>query len=98
MVIGPVGCSDCMRVCGAVVVCPGGVRIVYIRRALTGSSSTDVAPVTGSLVFCAPVCYIAVYCAAVFYSCLLFGGTDCVWLSVSVDWIMATDGAALVEG
>ena len=103
---GPVGCSDCLWVCCAVVVCPGGVRIVYIRRALTGSSSTDAAPVTGSLVFLAPVCCLVVYCAAGFYLCLLFGGTDCVFLAgdglffrqVSVDWIMATDGAALVEG
>ena len=29
---GPVGCSDWLRVCGAVVVWPGGVRIGYIRE------------------------------------------------------------------
>ena len=67
---GPLGCSDwlCrlswwawlagrrMSVCGAVVVCPGVVvRIEYIRHALAGSSSLDAAPVTGSLLFYAPV-------------------------------------------
>ena len=66
---GPLGCSDWlvrlswwawlasrrMSVRSAVVVYPGGVRIVYIRRALTGSSSLDAAPVTGSLLFYAPV-------------------------------------------
>ena len=50
-----VGCSDWLSVCGPVVACPGGVRIIYIRRAPTGSSSLDDAPVTGSLVFSAPV-------------------------------------------
>ena len=64
---GPVGCSDWLSVHGAVVVCPGGVRIGYIRRALTESSSLDAAPVTGSLVFSAPVCCLAVYCAAGFF-------------------------------
>ena len=29
---GPVGCSDWLSVRGAVVVCPGGVRIGYIRE------------------------------------------------------------------
>ena len=88
---GPLGCSDWlgrlswwvwlagrrMSVRSAVVVCPGGVRIVYIRRALTGSSSLDATPVTGSLLFYAPVCCLAVYCAAEFSSWVLFGGTDC---------------------
>ena len=57
---GPVGCSDWLTVRGAVIVYPGGVRIIYIRRAWTGSSSLDAAPVTGSLVFSAPVycCWI----------------------------------------
>ena len=102
---GPVGCSDWQRVCGAVVVWPGGVRIGYIRRVSSESSSTDAAPVTGSLVFSTPLDCLDVYCAAEFALCLLFGGTDCVWLAgfglffrqVSVNWIMATDGAALVE-
>ena len=60
---------------------------------------------TGSLVFSAPLDCLDVYCAAEFASCWLFCGTDCVWLAefglffrrVSVYWIMATDGAALVE-
>ena len=38
---GHVGCSDWLSVRSAVVVCPGGVRIMYIRKALTGSSSLD---------------------------------------------------------
>ena len=46
---GPVGCSDWLRVRGADVISPGGVRIGYIRKALCGRSSTDAAPVTGSL-------------------------------------------------
>ena len=62
---GPVGCSDWLSVRGVVVVCPGGVRIIYIRRARTGSSSLDAAPVTESLVLSSPVycicgCYLAV--------------------------------------
>ena len=32
---GPMGCSDWLSVRGAVVICPGGIRIGYIRRALT---------------------------------------------------------------
>ena len=95
-----------MSVRSAVVVCPGGVRIVYIRRALTGSSSLDVAPVTGSLLFCTPVCCLAVCCAAEFSSWVLFGGTDCIWLAgrglffrqVGVTLVMATDGAAATGG
>ena len=61
--------------------------------------------VSGSLVFSAPLDYLDVYCAAEFALCWLFCGTDCVWLAgfglffrrVSVYWIMATEGAALVE-
>ena len=67
------------------------------------SSSLDAAPVTGSLVFSAPVCCLAVYCAAGFYSWVLFGGTDCIWLAgrglfvrhVGVDLVMATFPAAV---
>ena len=103
---GPVGCFDWLSVRGPVVDCPGRVRIIYIRRARTGSSSLDATPVTGSLVFSAPVYCLAVYCAAGFYLWLLFGGTDCVWLAgcglffwrVRVDLSMATDGAAVVDG
>ena len=36
----------------------GGARIVYIRCALTGSSSLDAAPVTGSLTLL-PCCCVA---------------------------------------
>ena len=91
---------------GAVVTWPGGVRIGYIRRALRGRSSTDSTPVTGSLVFSAPLDCFDVYCAAEFALCWLFCGMDCVWLArfglfvrqqASVYWIMATEGAALVE-
>ena len=71
---GPLGCSDWLSVRGSVAGCPGGVRIIYIRRARTGSSSLDAEPVTGSLVFSAPVYCLAVYFAAGFYSWLLFGG------------------------
>ena len=99
---GPVDCSDWMRVCGAVDFL---LRIGYIRRALCERSSTDAAPVTGSLVFSALFDCLDVYCAAEFASCRLFCGTDCVWLAgfglsfrrVSVYWTMATEGVALVE-
>ena len=79
---GPVGCADWLSVRSAVVVRPGGVRIIYIRRARTRSSSLDATPVTGSLVFSVPVYCLAGYCTAGFYSWLLFGGTECVWLAV----------------
>ena len=100
-----VGCSDWLRVRGPVVISPGGVGISCIRKALCGRSSTDAPPVTGSLVFSAPLDYLDVYCAVEFVSCWLFCGMDCVWLAgfglffrrVSVYWIMATEGAALVE-
>ena len=114
---GPLGCSDWLVwlswwTCLAghrmsmrsAVVCPGGVRIVYIRRTLTGSSSLDATPVTGPLLFYAPVCCLAVYCAAEFYSWVLFGSTDCIWLAgrglffrqVGVNLVIMTDSAAAV--
>ena len=91
---------------GAVVVCPGVVRIEYKRRVLGGSSSLDAAPVTGSLLFYAPVCCLAEGCAAEVSSWVLFGATDCSWLAVcelflrrvSVTWIMVTDSAAATGG
>ena len=43
---------------------PRGVRIVYIRSEPAGSSSVNAAPVTGSLLFYAPVCCFAVCGAA----------------------------------
>ena len=45
---------------------PGVVGIGYKSHALTGSSSLDAAPVTGSLLFYAPVCRLAVCCATGF--------------------------------
>ena len=93
-----------MSVSGTVVVCPGVVRIEYKRHALAGSSSLDAAPVTGSLLFYAPVCCLAVCCAAEISWWVLFSGTDCIWLAgcglffrqlqVSVTLVMATDSAA----
>ena len=71
---GSVGCSDWLPVCGAIIFSPKRVRINYIhvRRAMCGRSSTNAAPVTGSLVFFAPLDCLSEYCA----SCLLFCGTD----------------------
>ena len=57
---------------------------VYKVRADRGSS-LDAAPVTGSLLFYAPVCCLAVYCGVGFSSWVLFGGIDCIWL-VDVDY------------
>ena len=65
-----------MSVRGAVVVCPGVVRIEYKRRVLAGSSSLDAVQVTGSLLFYAPVCCLTEGCAAEVSSWVLFGGTD----------------------
>ena len=64
------------------VICPGVFGIGYNGRALTGSSSLDTAPVTGSLLFNARVCHLAVCCAAGFSSCVLCGGGDNIWLAV----------------
>ena len=90
---------------GAVDFSPGGVRIGYIRGAMWDRSSTDAAPVTGSLVFSALFVCLDVYCAAAFASCRIFCSTDGVLLAgfglsfrrVSECWTMATEGAALVE-
>ena len=67
-----------------------------------GSSSFDTAPVTGSLLFNAPVCRLAVYCTAGFSSWVLFGGCDCIRLAVFRlflqrvigDFVTATDSDA----
>ena len=53
---------------GAAVTCPCVVGIEYKSRALTGSFSLDATPVTGSLLFYAPVCCLAVCYAAGFSS------------------------------
>ena len=95
-----------MSACGAVVVYPGVVRIEYKRRALVGSSSLDAAPVTGSLLFYAPVCCLANNCTTEVSSWVLFGGTDCCWLAVcglflrrfSVTWVMPTNSTAATGG
>ena len=63
------------------VVFPGGVRIVYIMSVFPGSSSFDPAPVTGSLLFYAPVCCLAMCCAAEYSSRVLFGGAVRIWLA-----------------
>ena len=92
---------------GAVDFSHEGVRIGYIRGALCDRSSTNAAPVTGSLDFSRFDC-LDVYCAncaAEFASCLIFCCANCVLLAgfgssfrrVSEYWTMATEGAALVE-
>ena len=53
-----------MSVRGAVVVCPGVVRIEYKRHALAGSSSLDAAPVTGSLLLYVCVSGASCSCSA----------------------------------
>ena len=112
---GPLGCSDWLgllswwawlagrrlSVRSAVVVCPGGVRIVYIRRTLTGSFSLDAAPVTGSLLFYTHVCCLVVCCAAELSSWVLFGGIDCIWLAgrgLFFRHVGVTDSAAAAGG
>ena len=68
----------------------------------TGSSSLDAVPVTGSLLFYAPVCCLAVWCAAEMSLKVLLGGTVCIWLAgrelffrqVGVSSVMAADSAA----
>ena len=91
---------------GAAVVCPCEVGIGYKSHALTGSSSFHAAPVTGSLLFYAPVCRLAVCSAAGLFSWVLFGGSDCIRLAmcglffrrVGVICVMATDGDAAAGG
>ena len=91
---------------GVAVICSCAVRIGYKRRALAESSSIDVAPVTGSLLFYAPVCCLAVCRAAGFSSWELFGGSDSIWLAVfglfyqrvSVICVMTTDSDAAMGG
>ena len=93
-----------MSVCSAGVISPRGVRIVHIRSVLSGSSSLDAVPVTGPLLFYAPVCCLAVCCAAELSSNVLFGGMVCIWLAgrelffpqVGVSSVMVADSAAAV--
>ena len=87
---------------GIAIVCPSVFGIGYKGRTIAGSSSLDTTPVTGSLLFNAPVCRLAAYCAAGFSSCVLFSGCDCIRLAVfqlflrrvSGDFVMATDSDA----
>ena len=100
-----VGCSDWLKGCAVMFVSAGEVWIVYIRCTLWGRSSTDAAPVTGSLVFLAPLDCLNDYCAAECASGWLFCGTDCVCVArceifiwgVGLYWTKTMEGAALVE-
>ena len=69
-----VGCSDWLKGCAVIFVSAGGVWIGYIRCALWLGTSTDAAPVTGSLVFLAPLDCLNDYCAAECASGWLFCG------------------------
>ena len=79
---------------------------MYIRSAPPGSSSLDAVPVTGSILFYAPVCCLAVCCAAEFSLSMLLGGTVCFWLAgrglffrqVGISSVMTADNAAAVGG
>ena len=103
--VGSVGCSDWLKGCPVIFVAAGAVWIDYIRCTLWGGSSTDAAPVTGSLVFFAPWDCLDDYCAAECASGWLFCGTDCVCfasceifiLGGGLYWTKTMEGAALVE-
>ena len=79
---------------------------MYIRSAPPGSSSLDAVPVTGSLLFYAPVCCLAMCCAAEFSLRVWFGGTVCFWLAghelffrqVGISSVIAADSTAAVGG
>ena len=86
-----VGCSDWLNGCAVIFFSPGGVRIGYIKSVICGRSSTDAAPVTGSLVFFAPLDCLSEYCAAECASGWLF-----IW-QVGLYWIKTMECAALVE-
>ena len=95
-------CSHRMIVLGAVVVCPGVVRIEYKRRTLTGSSSLDAAPVThlSSTLLCdalpivVPLKSLCGCCSAV----LTVSGLLCVDYIYGEFVAMATDSAAATGG
>ena len=75
---------------------------MYIRSEPARSSSIDATPVTGSLLFYAPVCCFAVCGAAELSLSVLFGGTACILLAgwelffrqVGVSSVMAADSVA----
>ena len=87
-------CCGCHSPCGShdpgdLAVMPGGRFLGALCMAATGvvvcvagSSSLNTAPVTGSLLFAAPVCRLAVYCAAGFYWCVLIRCSDGLRLAV----------------
>ena len=100
-----VGCCDWLKGCAVIFVAVGGVWIGYIKCTLWGGSSTDAAPVTGSLVSFTPLDCLSDSCAAECASGWLFCGTTCVCLArgeiliweVGLYWTKTMDGAALVE-
>ena len=100
-----VGCCDWLKGCAVIFVTVGGVWIGYIKCALRGGSSTDAAPVTGSLVSFTPLNCLNDSCAAECASGWLFCGTTCVCFArgeillweVGLYWTTTMDGAALVE-
>ena len=91
-----VGCCDWLTGCAVIFVAVRGVWIGYIRCTLWGGSSTDAAPVTGSLVCFTPLNCLNDSCAAECASGWLFCGTTCVW-EVGLYWTTTMDGGALVE-
>ena len=100
-----VGCCDWLKGCAVIFVAVGGVWIGYIRSALWGGSSTDAAPVTGSLVSFTPLDCLSDSCAAECTSGWLFCGATCVCFArgeiliweVGLYWTKTMEGAALVE-
>ena len=100
-----VGCSDWLHGCAVLFISAGGVRIGYIRSAISVRCSTDAAPVTGSLVFFDTFDCLHGYCAAECASSWLFCGTDCDCFNcydlfigrVDLCWIKTMEGAVLVE-
>ena len=79
---------------------------MYIRSKPAGSSSIDAAPVTGSLLFYAPVCCFTLCGATELSLSVLFGGTACIWLAVwelflrqvCVSSVMAADSVTAAGG
>ena len=100
-----VGCSDWLHGCAVPFISARGVRIGYIKSAISVRCSTDAAPVTGSLVFFDTFDCLHGYCAAECASSWLFCGTDCDCLNcydlfigqVDLCLIKTMEGVALVE-
>ena len=91
---------------GAAVICPCAVGIGYKGRSLAGSCSIDAEPVTGSLLFYAPVCRLTVCVPLDFLrgcssAVLTVSGLlclDCFFRRVSVNCVMVTDSDAAAGG